>query len=63
MKYKITKKKNKTYISYGVMKGGFVLKDVCISKKDIKAIANILNKYKVPTVHCLDIVEDYLAQN
>lgn len=48
--------------TYGISKGGTVIKDISLDEKEIRDLVELLNKLDVSEVHARDIVEDFLGR-
>ncbi len=48
--------------TYGISKGGTVIKDISLDKQKIRDLVELLNKLDVSEVHALDVVEDFLGR-
>ncbi len=48
--------------TYGISKGGTVIKDISLDKQEIRTLVELLNTLDVSEVHARDIVEDFLGR-
>ncbi len=48
--------------TYGISKGGTVIKDISLDKQEIHTLVELLNKLDVSELHARDIAEDFLGR-
>ncbi len=48
--------------TYGISKGGTVIKDISLDEQEILDLVELLNKLDVSELHARDIVEDFLGR-
>ncbi len=51
-----------THETYGISRGGTVIKDISLNKQEIRKLVELLNKLDVSELHARDVVEDFLGR-